>query len=103
MAELIWSDAAIADLEGIHDYIARDSHQYARHQVERIYRSTEHLRRFPESGRHIPEFPYLPHREIVVDNYRVIYRYEADRKIVLVVTVIHVRRLLTEPVVLESE
>ena len=32
MAELIWGEVAISDLESIFDYIARDSHQYARHQ-----------------------------------------------------------------------
>ena len=60
MGELIWGDVAISDLESIHDYIARDSHQYAKHQVERIYHSTERLRRFPESGRRVPEFSHLP-------------------------------------------
>ena len=99
MAELIWGEVAIADLEGIYDYIARDSHQYARHQIERIYQSVEHLRHSPESGRHIPEFPHLPHREIIVDNYRVIYRYAADRGMVLITTVVHGRRLLIEPLI----
>ena len=96
MAELIWGDVAISDMEGIYDYIARDSHQYARHQAERIYHSTERLRRFPESGRRVPEFPHLPHREVIVDNYRVIYRYAADSAMVLIVTIVHGRRLLTE-------
>jgi plasmid stabilization system protein ParE len=96
MAELIWGEGAVSDLEGIYDYIARDSHQYARHQVERIYQSTESLRQFPESGRHVPEFPHLPHREVLIDNYRVIYRYASERKTVLIITVVHGRRLLTE-------
>jgi plasmid stabilization system protein ParE len=69
MAELIWGDAAVSDLESIYDYIARDSHQYARHQVERIHQSAERLLQFPESGRHIPEFPHLPHREVIIDNF----------------------------------
>ena len=59
MAKLIWGDTAVSDLEGIYDYIARDSHQYAKHQIERIYQSTERLRQFPESGRTVPEFPHL--------------------------------------------
>ena len=96
MAELIWGDVAISDLEDIYDYIARDSHQYAKHQVERIYHSTERLRQFPESGRRVHEFPHLPHREVIVDNYRVIYRYAVDIATVLILTVVHGRRLLTE-------
>ncbi len=96
MAGLIWGDVAVSDLEGIYDYIARDSHQYARHQIERIHQSTERLRQFPESGRTVPEFPHLPHREIIVDNYRVIYRYAADSDRVFVIAVVHGRRLLAE-------
>ncbi len=75
MAKLIWSDDAILDMEGIYDYIARDSPLYARYQVERICTSIERLQQNPESGRHIPEFPHLLHREVIVDNYRVIYRF----------------------------
>ncbi len=96
MAELIWGDVALLDLESIYDFIARDSHQYARHQVERIQQTALRLRQFPESGRHVPEFPHLPYREIIIDNYRVIYRYRADSETVLIVTVVHGRRLLSE-------
>ena len=96
MAELIWGEVAISDLESLYDYIARDSHQYAKHQLERIYQATGRLRQFPESGRTVPEFPHLPHREVIIDNYRVIYRYDADSDKVLIVTVVHARRLLSE-------
>ena len=65
MAELIWSDDAISDLEGIYDYIARDSPLYARHQAERISTSIERLLQHPDSGRHLPEFQNLPHREVI--------------------------------------
>jgi toxin ParE1/3/4 len=72
MAELIWRDVVITDQEGIYDCSARDSHHYAIKQVERIYESAERLRQHPETGRHVPEFPHLPHREVISDNYRVI-------------------------------
>ena len=32
------------------------------------------LEEFPESGRLIPEFPGLPHREVIVPPYRFFYR-----------------------------
>lgn len=99
MAELIWGEVAIADLENIYDYIARDSRQYARHQIERLYQSVERLRHSPESGRHIPEFSHLPHREIIVDNYRIIYRYAVDHERILIATVVHSRRLLSEALI----
>ncbi|MCK9419098.1 MAG: type II toxin-antitoxin system RelE/ParE family toxin [Nitrospirae bacterium] len=73
----------------------------------KVFTTTSHavhtrLRHSPESGRHIPEFPYLPHRELIVDNYRVIYRYAADRGMVLITTVVHGRRLQIEPLITEE-
>ncbi len=94
MAELIWSERAIADIEEIYDYISADSPIYARFQIENITSSAERLHQFPESGRHIPEFPYLPHREVISGNYRVIYRYDAAAGEIKIVTVVHGRRLI---------
>ena len=36
MAELIWSEDAISDMENIFDYIAQDSPLYARYQEVKI-------------------------------------------------------------------
>ena len=94
MAELIWSEEAISDIEGIYDYIARDSPLYAKYQVESICNSAERLCQFPESGRRLPEFPRLPHREVIVGNYRVIYRYDTNGNEVKVVSVVRGSRLL---------
>lgn len=96
MAELIWSEGAISDAEDIFDYIAQDSPLYARYQVESIAASVERLRMFPESGRHLPEFPQIPHREVIVSNYRVIYRYDSSINEVKIVAVVHGSRLLRE-------
>mgnify|MGYP001595630991 FL=1 len=96
MAELIWSEEAISDVEGIFDYIAQDSPLYARYQVESIAASVERLRMFPESGRHLPEFPQLPHREIIVGNYRVIYRYDSSIGEAKIASGVHGSRLLRE-------
>ncbi len=96
MARLIWSEESISDLEGIYDFIARDSPLYARHQVERICNSAERLSRFPKSGRRLPEFRRLPHREVIVDHYRMIYRHDPESDRVLVVSVVHGHRRLTK-------
>ncbi|HCC68932.1 MAG TPA: type II toxin-antitoxin system RelE/ParE family toxin [Nitrospiraceae bacterium] len=95
MAELTWSERSILDVEDIYDYIAHDSVLYAKYQAENIINAVERLRQFPESGRHIPEFPNLPHREVIMGSYRIIYRYDVNKNEVKVVTVIHGSRLLT--------
>ena len=55
-------------------YIKRDNPTAAlrfRAKAEEVLRRLETL---PNSGRAIPEFPELPHREIVVRPYRFFYR-----------------------------
>lgn len=101
MGKLIWSERAILDVENIYDYIAKDSPMYAQLTVKRILESIERLEHFVESGRHLPEFPDLPYREVISGSYRIIYRYDADSNEINIVTVVHGRRLLTEEVLSE--
>jgi plasmid stabilization system protein ParE len=96
MVEIIWSDKAVIDLELIHDYISADSPFYARVQIERIFKSVERLKSFPESGRTLPEFPYLPYREVIVGSYRCIYLFGQTTDYVHLVTVVHGSRMLIE-------
>lgn len=44
--------------------------------LDRITMRLRRRQRFPESGRKIPEFPDLPHREIIVEPFRFFYRIE---------------------------
>ena len=78
MATIRWTDKAVSDIEDIYDYIATDSPFYAKHQVEKFLTAVKKLLDFPSSGRQIPEFPDLPHREILISPYRIIYRYEPN-------------------------
>ena len=101
MAELIWSDHALAELEGIFDYIAADSRLYAQYTIQNIFKVSEILQTFPESGRRLPEFPDLVHRELLLGNYRIMYRYNSEQNSVYVVTVMHGSRLLKEAHLIE--
>lgn len=94
MAHIIWSERSVRDLEEIYDYIANDSPTYAQYQTEHLMTAVERLEAFPQSGRHVPEFPQLPHREVIVGHYRVIYRYESQNDAIYIVTVVHGSRLL---------
>lgn len=80
-----WSEPAVSDLSGIRDYIARDSEQYASRFVQRIFDSIESLRQFPQLGRRVRETDDELVREIIHQNYRIIYRIEPDRLLVLAV------------------
>lgn len=53
------------------------------------------LRKFPQSGRIIPDFPDLPFREVIVAPYRFFYRVKD--KAVWIVAVWHSAQLPEEP------
>lgn len=90
-----WSDVARDDLDDLVAYISRDSAFYAQLFGEKIVLATRRLQDFPESGRMIPEAEDKTLREIIVQGYRVMYRLEEDR--VLILAVMHGRRDLGQP------
>jgi addiction module RelE/StbE family toxin len=87
-----WSQRALRDVEGIADYIAKDSPAYAAVVVRNIIAQTKMLSQFPRSGRKVPEFDDDGIRELLAYSYRIIYRIEQDR--VIISAVIHGKRTL---------
>jgi plasmid stabilization system protein ParE len=67
---IIWSEPALADLEAIHEFIARDSRQYATRFVQRLLEAAERLAALPMLGRIVPEGDGR-HREVFEAPYRV--------------------------------
>ena len=55
-------------------YIRRDNPEAALKFRRKAEKTLRRLPDFPESGRAIPEFPELPHRELIVAPYRFFYR-----------------------------
>ncbi|MCD4797750.1 MAG: type II toxin-antitoxin system RelE/ParE family toxin [Methanosarcinales archaeon] len=72
------------------DYIKRDSEYYASLFIERIIEAVERLETFPEMGRRVPEAEEENIREIIFQNYRIIYRLETEQ--VLILTILHAAR-----------
>ena len=68
-----------------------------RHKAEK---ALSRLRRFPQSGRMLPEFPDLPFREVIVVPYRFFYR--TKERIIWIVAVWHSAQLPEEPREIES-
>jgi addiction module RelE/StbE family toxin len=89
-----WTIRALDDLHDIYEFIAKDSKRYAQIQIEDIQNAALNLTSFPLMGRIVPEFPHLSYREILVGNYRVIYRLEEEQGLVIIMAVAHGRQLL---------
>jgi len=94
VAEVTWSALAVEDLHQIHQFISKDSKQYAAIVVRSVRSAAERLRKFPVSGRLVPELPGSRYREVIVSPYRIIYRYAEEKERVWVLAVIHGSRLL---------
>lgn len=99
--KITWTLRSLNDLNNIYEFIAKDSKRYAQILVENVQNAVSNLARFPLMGRNVPEFSHLPYREILVGNYRVLYRFKEDQGQVIVMSVVHGRRLLKKPSNLE--
>lgn len=91
MAEVRFSENAMADMASIAAYIARDSEFHAAKQVERFFASAERLRVHPHMGHIVPEIGHASIREISVGNYRLIYHL-TEEDLAEVLTVHHSAR-----------
>ncbi|MEZ8143767.1 type II toxin-antitoxin system RelE/ParE family toxin [Enterovibrio sp. FF113] len=85
MAQIVWTDSALSDLNDIAEYIALDNLPAAKLVVQSVFDKVERLETFPESGRTPPELPHLNYREVVVSPCRVFYKQEAETVFILYV------------------
>jgi toxin ParE1/3/4 len=83
-----WTATARRDLEAIVDFIAEDSIENALLVLERLKERAESLEVAAERGRVAPELRILDvhqYRELIERPWRIVYRTEADRVLVLAV------------------
>lgn len=85
MAEVIWAEPALQELDAIAEYIALDNPAAASDLVKAVFDKTERLENFPKSGRIPPELLDSVYREVVVPPCRIFYREDEQRVLVLFV------------------
>lgn len=85
MAEIVWTEPALRDLDAIADYIALDKPEAARQLVQRVFRHVEQLADHPKSGSKPQELKGWRYRQIVEPPCRVFYRVDEDRVYILYV------------------
>ena len=86
-----WTDQAADDLRAIREFIERDSPRYGRLVAERLFDATQRLEVSPLSGRVVPELGRDDVREIILGEYRIVYRLKGET--VVLVTVFRSSRL----------
>lgn len=79
MAQVRWTLQALDDLEAVCLFIARDAPQVAALFADRAFRATDRLAEHPRLGRMVSELAIESVREILLGNYRIIYRLQKEK------------------------
>lgn len=90
--KLIWTRNALEDLISIEKYIAKDNPKKAIEFTDQLIAKCENLKENPDIGRVVPELQVQQVRELIVKNYRIVYRHVEDG--IQIVTVFEGHRLL---------
>jgi plasmid stabilization system protein ParE len=89
--KLRWSPRAERDLYRIGDYIALDDPRAAVRWIARLRARMRRAAVMPRAGRMVPEHSDDQVREVILGNYRIVYRIEDRVVTVLVVAEGHAR------------
>ncbi len=94
--DVVFAETARRDLGEILEYIQMESPRASRKIVREIYERLKKIPSFPKGGRMIPEIGEPSLREILIGSYRLMYRLEEKRAVVL--RVLHGKRLFPEEI-----
>ncbi len=92
--KIIWSPFSIERLTEIAKYIENDSPKNANAFIDNIFSEIDRIKSFPDLGRYVPELENRNIREIIYDSFRIIYRIDDNRIIIL--TIRHTKQHLWE-------
>jgi toxin ParE1/3/4 len=83
MAQLVWTEPALNDLDEIAEYIALDNPSAAANYVQKVFDRVDRLATYPNSGKRPAELHRTLYREIVVPPCRIFYRVENNKVFIL--------------------
>ena len=85
--KVIWTEDALTSFEEIIEYIGKDSSYYAKNFARKVLSAIERLILFPFSGKIVPEYNDPKLRELLYQNYRIVYKI--DPPTLFIALVIH--------------
>ena len=83
MAQIIWTEPALNDLNEIAEYIALDKAHAAETLVRSVFRTVQRLKDFPESGKKPEELPETESRGVIAGPCRIFYRVHQESVCIL--------------------
>jgi len=85
MAQVIWTEPALENLNELAEYIALSNPKAARALVKNIFAAVERLDTFPLSGRIPEEIKEFAYRELIVNPCRIVYKIQKEDVYILYV------------------
>jgi toxin ParE1/3/4 len=85
MAQIIWTEPALQDLNEIAEYIALDKISAANKLVQKVFSTTDRLEEHPKLGHKPLELTNSRHLELIVNPCRIFYRIEEEKIYILYV------------------
>ena len=82
---VVWSSEAFGKLDEIERFIAQDNPERAFAFTELLLEKGDSIASFPEMGRVVPQLSRPDIREILVGNYRIVYRANPTQVVILTV------------------
>ena len=83
MAQLIWTEPALSDLNEIAEYIALENPAAASLLVQQVFSAVERLEKHPASGKSPAELDGRRYREVISGPCRIFDRHSQDQVLVL--------------------
>ncbi len=83
MAEIVWTNPALNDLNNIAEYIAVSNLVAAKQLVKEVFAKVDMLEEYPKSGESVSELPSLNYRELYVKPCRIFYKFEDNKAFIL--------------------
>jgi addiction module RelE/StbE family toxin len=87
MAQVIWTEPALQDLDQIADYISLDNPSAAKKLVRQCFEMVGNLTNHPKLGKSVPELEQSVYRQLVLSPCRIFYRLDGEK-----IYIIHVLR-----------
>lgn len=83
MAEIIWTEPALNDVDKIAEYIAVSNLVAAKKLVKEVFARVDMPEEYPKSGKSVSELPSLNYRELYVKPCRIFCKFEDSKAFIL--------------------
>lgn len=94
MAQIIWTEPALQELDKIADYISLDNPKAAKKVVQKCFGLVECLKQNPRLGKGVQELERSIYRELVEPPCRLFYHVDEEKETIYIIHVMRSEQLL---------